>query len=168
MRKKRTIFGNRRINSYVSLPQYFETANGKELWEYLKSTKPLCLIFLTRGGYVVDVQFKKFVDINNGESIEIDEIKNSPPIDAEYPVGKSNPLFTRPPDPIKNILESSPQEQSTQDEEELKVGDSVKYRDGKVIFIGKVIGIDETKEEVIINENESVHKIKFSQLISIV
>lgn len=173
MRKKRTIFGNRKIHGYVTLPEFFETPNGKELWEYLKLNKPLCLIFLTRGGYVVDVEFKKFMDIENHKSVMIEKIKNGPvvPIDAPFkmPPKEKNPIFERPADPVERILEpqSEPDEPS-EDEQQLKVGYDVKYKENGVIFIGTVVSINEASASVTVEQNGSIHTVKLDNLIAIV
>lgn len=174
MRQKRTIFGNRRINGYVTLPQYFETPNGKELWEYLKTNKPMVMIFLTRGGYVVDVQYKKFVDVKNGVGIDIEEVASSPPepVDAEVEFVKPkeiNPLFERQRDPIEDILnEGKVDDDILQDDdgESLRVGDTVKWKDGNVTFINKIVEINEHGQYV---KLEGIsHEVMFFQLVSIV
>lgn len=172
MRQKRTIFGNRRINGYVTLPQYFETPNGKELWEYLKTNKPMVMIFLTRGGYVVDVQYKKFIDIKNGVGMDIEEIKASPPepVDAEVEFTKPkeiNPLFERKQDPIEEILNEGRETEADDDDgESIRVGDTVKWKDGNVTFINKITEVNEHGQYVRL-EGVS-QEVMFYQLISIV
>jgi len=160
----------------MTIDQYFETPTGKELWEYLRSTNPMVMIFMTRGGYVVDVEFKKFVDRRNGDELPIEKIKEEKPVIVDADANEfentkipyRETIFKRPPDPIESIDEKQEPEDEDDDEIELQPGMDVKYKDGKVTFIGTVISINEQKKEIQVEENGKINTIQFDQLISIV
>jgi transcription antitermination factor NusG len=131
---------------------------------------PIVMLFLTKGGYVVDVEFKKFVDKTNGIHADIEEVKKAPPTPVDdfdfddTKVVEANPVFQRQPDPIEHLDE--PKEEQT-DEVDIQVGDMVEWKNELGVHYQDVVEeIDEENQQIKFVAVED--KVLYDKLVKII
>lgn len=150
--RTRSPLSHKVLNKYMNMDQYFETVDGKKLFEYIKTNKPLVIMFVTRAGRIEGVEVKEFVE-SAPAPIEQKPVVYDKPKEI-------NPAFQRMPDPIESVIEEEPViEDGSDDKEEVAIGCSVKYMDAGIEFVGTVVGIYEDEGKVEIESDGKLKKV---------